>query len=34
VVHVIDVPASRDGVSVKVITDPKTRRAVCFLDKG
>jgi len=33
VVHVIDVPAATGGASAKVIADPQTRRAVCFLDK-
>ena len=33
VVHVIDVPAATNGASAKVIADPQTRRAVCFLDK-
>jgi len=33
VVHVIDVPATTSGASAKVIADPQTRSAVCFLDK-
>ena len=32
VVHVIDVPAATGGASAKVIADPQTRSAVCFLD--
>ncbi len=34
VVHVIDVPVATDGASAKVIADPKTRQAICFLDKS
>jgi hypothetical protein len=33
VVHVIDVPVATGGASAKVIADPQTRKAVCFLDK-
>lgn len=33
VVHVIDVLAATNGASAKVIADPLTRSAVCFLDK-
>ena len=33
VVHVIDVLAATSGASAKVIADPQTRSAVCFLDK-
>jgi pyruvate,water dikinase len=33
VVHVIDVPLATGGSSVKVIADPQSRKAVCFLDK-
>ena len=33
VVHVIDVLAATNGASAKVIADPQTRSAVCFLDK-
>jgi hypothetical protein len=32
VIHVIDVPAATSGASVRVIADPQTRNAVCFLD--
>jgi len=32
IVHVIDVPLATDGASAKVIADPQTRKAVCFLD--
>jgi len=32
VLHVIDVPAVTGGASVRVIADPQTRNAVCFLD--
>jgi pyruvate,water dikinase len=31
-VHVIDVPMATDGASAKVVADPETRNAVCFLD--
>jgi len=31
-VHVIDVPMATKGASAKVIADPETRDAVCFLD--
>jgi len=34
VVQVIDVKAAASGATAKVIADPKTRRAVCFLDKS
>jgi len=34
IVHVIDVPAATDGTSAKVIADPQTRRAICFLDRS
>ncbi|MFC2010617.1 phosphoenolpyruvate synthase, partial [Chloroflexota bacterium] len=34
VVHVIDVKAAAGGDVAKVIADPQTRRAVCFLDKS
>jgi len=34
IVHVIDVKAAAGGDVVKVIADPQTRRAVCFLDKS
>ncbi|MFC1949045.1 PEP/pyruvate-binding domain-containing protein [Chloroflexota bacterium] len=34
VVHVIDVKAATGGDVAKVIADPQTRRAVCFLDKS
>jgi len=34
VVHVIDVPATKAGASAKVIADPQTRSAVCFLDRS
>ena len=33
-IHVIDVPAATSGASVRVIADPQTRNAVCFLDTG
>ncbi len=33
VVHVIDVPVATGGASAKVIADPRSRNAVCFLDK-
>lgn len=32
IVHVIDVSAATGGASAKVIVDPETRNAVCFLD--
>jgi hypothetical protein len=31
---VIDVPAATGGASAKVIADPQTRNAVCFLDRS
>ena len=34
IVHVIDVPLATDGASAKVIADPQTRNAVCFLDRS
>ena len=34
VVQVIDVKAAANGARAKVIADPQTRRAVCFLDKS
>jgi hypothetical protein len=34
VVQVIDVKAAASGARAKVIADPQTRRAVCFLDKS
>jgi len=34
IVHVIDVPMAADGASAKVIADPQTRNAVCFLDRS
>jgi len=34
IVHVIDVPLATDGTSAKVIADPQTRNAVCFLDRS
>jgi len=34
VVQVIDVKAAANGATAKVIADPQTRRAVCFLDKS
>ena len=34
VVHVIDVPAATNGASAKVIADPQTRHAFCFLDRS
>jgi pyruvate,water dikinase len=34
IVHVIDVPAATDGASAKVVADPQTRNAVCFLDRS
>jgi hypothetical protein len=34
IVHVIDVPLTTDGASAKVIADPQTRNAVCFLDRS
>jgi hypothetical protein len=34
IVHVIDVPVATGGASAKVIADPKTRQAICFLDKS
>jgi pyruvate,water dikinase len=34
IVHVIDVPLATGGASAKVIADPQTRNAVCFLDKS
>jgi pyruvate,water dikinase len=34
IVHVIDVPAAAGGASAKVIADPQTRNAVCFLDRS
>ncbi len=34
IVHVIDVPLATDGASAKVIADPQTRHAVCFLDRS
>jgi hypothetical protein len=33
VVHVVDVLAAASGASAKVIADPQTRSAVCFLDQ-
>jgi len=33
VVQVIDVQAAASGATAKVIADPQTRSAVCFLDK-
>ena len=33
VVHVIDVPVATGGASAKVIANPQTRSATCFLDK-
>ena len=34
IVHVIDVPAATGGASAKVVADPQTRNAVCFLDRS
>ena len=34
IVHVIDVPAATGGALAKVIADPETRNAVCFLDRS
>jgi pyruvate,water dikinase len=34
VIHVIDVPEATGGASAKVIADPQTRNAVCFLDRS
>jgi pyruvate,water dikinase len=34
IVHVIDVPLATDGSSAKVIADPQTRKAVCFLERN
>ncbi|MBN1160691.1 MAG: PEP/pyruvate-binding domain-containing protein [Dehalococcoidales bacterium] len=34
IILVIDLPMATDGASAKVIADPKTRHAVCFLEKG
>jgi hypothetical protein len=34
IVHVIDVPVATGGASAKVIADPQTRHAVCFLDRS
>jgi pyruvate,water dikinase len=33
IVHVIDVPVATGGASAKVIANPETRDAVCFLDR-
>lgn len=33
VVKVIDVPAATDGLRARVIADPESRRAMCFLDR-
>jgi pyruvate, water dikinase len=34
IVRVIDVPAATGGASAKVIADPQTHNAVCFLDRS
>ena len=34
IVHVIDVLSATDGASAKVVADPQTRNAVCFLDRS
>jgi hypothetical protein len=34
IVHVIDVPMATGGALAKVIADPETRNAVCFLDRS
>ncbi len=34
IVHVIDVPSTKDGALAKVIADPQTREAVCFLERN
>ena len=34
IVHVIDVPMATGGASAKVVADPETRNAVCFLDRS
>jgi pyruvate,water dikinase len=34
IVHVISVPSASGGASAKVIADPQTRNAVCFLDSS
>ncbi|MBM4463509.1 MAG: phosphoenolpyruvate synthase [Chloroflexi bacterium] len=34
ILHVIDVPLATDGAWAKVIADPHSRNAVCFLDKS
>jgi len=34
IVRVIDVPLATDGASAKVIADPQTRNAICFLDRS
>ncbi|MBN1692071.1 MAG: hypothetical protein JW845_00770 [Dehalococcoidales bacterium] len=33
IIHVIYVPTATDGATAKVIADPKTRHAVCFLER-
>jgi hypothetical protein len=32
VIKVIDVPSSAHGAHARVVADPESRRAVCFLD--
>ena len=34
VLHVINVPVATGGASAKVIADPQTRHAICFLDRS
>jgi hypothetical protein len=34
IVHVINVPVATGGASAKVIADPQTRHAICFLDRS
>jgi pyruvate,water dikinase len=34
IVHVIDVPMATGGALAKVVADPETRNAVCFLDRS
>jgi hypothetical protein len=34
IVHVIDVPMATSGALAKVVADPETRNAICFLDRS
>jgi hypothetical protein len=34
IVHVIDVPMATGGAVAKIVADPETRNAVCFLDRS